>query len=97
MKEIIYLVTRDTEKAEAEIGPDSVALWEGEDNEGISLSRPGTKFDGCWYSGRVGVDPVREMTPVEFREQYGIASPKPGEKFYMRSICNWEVVDEQDD
>jgi hypothetical protein len=95
MQEIIYLVTRDTEKAEAEISPLSVALWGEKDDAKLAVS--GAAYEGSWYVDRIGEAPIDELTPVEFREQYGIAAPKPGEKFYMRSICNWEVVDEQDD
>lgn len=92
MKEMIYLVTRDTEKAEAEISPLCVALWNEKDD--VKLPVSGAAYEGSWYVHGVGEGPIDQLTPPAFREQYGIAPPKPGERFYMRSICDWEVVDE---
>lgn len=95
MREIIYLVTRDSLKAEKEYGYEKcVSIWE----EATSVITddemwPGqTDSEGIWMCNR-GNEPLAEFTVEDFELLYQMKAPEPMSKFFIRTDCNWEKTE----
>lgn len=86
--EQILIVSRDKEDADSAnhiaIWPDLLQVWEK-----VTLSE-----EGEWYDASGGIMWQEELTPMEFREKYGLCTPEPGTMTDIRADIKWEWGDE---
>ena len=87
MEEIVYQVTRDSLDAQKKgIVMEVIALWPPDETVEYR------EFDGGYWEGRSGMDPLYEFTVEEFQDSFYMDAPEPEKKFFISTLCKWEKV-----